>query len=516
MPNVRVLALLFLAVASPVAAQGSLAARIQAVTNHGDYRQGRWGILIVDAASGNVIYEQNADKLFAPASVTKLYTCATALATFGASHQFRTPVYARGERAGGTLRGDLILVASGDFTLGGRTTKDGTMAFANSDHTYADARSTTHAVTDTNPLAGIEALAAQVAASGIKRVTGDILIDDRLFPSATGSGSGPSFLTPIIVNDNVVDVLITPAAETGKPATVSLRPATALIQADIDVQTVEAKAAPFVEVSHAGDQRFTVRGRVPAGGKPVVRIWPMDEPKRFARAFFIEALRRAGVTVDASALRSPSAELPASDAYAKLTKAAQFDSPPLSEAIKVTLKVSHNLYASTIPLLVAAKDGKGTIADGLRGQRRLMQELGVPVGTISFGGGAGGNNADATTPRATVQLILAMKKHPEYKVWHAGFPVLGVDGTLADVVAADSPAKGKVQAKTGTLYWNDAMNGRTLLRSKALAGTLTTANGRELAFTIFVNDVPLPAGVGPTREGKMIGRLCEIIHQYTP
>jgi len=192
----------------------------------------------------------------------------------------------------------------------------------------------------------------------------------------------------------------------------------------------------------------------------------------------------------------------------------------LSEAIKVTLKVSHNLYASTLPLLVASHDAKHrvpkTLAGGMRRQRAFLKDLGVEVETISFGGGAGGAQADMVTPRATVQLLRAMQKRPEWSRYRAGLPVLGVDGTLADAVAADSPAKGKVMAKTGTIGWQDLMNERSLLRSKALAGVLTTAKGRELTFAFFVNDLPLPRGTMMTSEGKTLGKLCEIVYQHCP
>ena len=57
------------------------------------------------------------------------------------------------------------------------------------------------------------------------------------------------------------------------------------------------------------------------------------------------------------------------------------------------------------------------------------------------------------------------------------------------------------------------LNGRSLLRSKALAGVMTTKSGRELTLAIFVNDVPLPPAVGPSREGKVLGKLCEIIYE---
>ena len=73
-----------------------------------------------------------------------------------------------------------------------------------------------------------------------------------------------------------------------------------------------------------------------------------------------------------------------------------------------------------------------------------------------------------------------------------------------------------VKAKTGTYFWYDVLNGRTLLTSKSLAGTLTTARGRRLTFAMFVNNVPLPPGVTPTREARVLGQLCEIIHQHAP
>ena len=87
---------------------------------------------------------------------------------------------------------------------------------------------------------------------------------------------------------------------------------------------------------------------------------------------------------------------------------------------------------------------------------------------------------------------------------------------LADAVPDDSPVKGKVRAKSGTLVFFDAMNDRMLLRSKALAGTIETAKGSKLCFAMFVDDVPLPQGASATREGKVLAKLCEIIYQNGP
>src|SRR5262245_65334518 len=158
-----VLALLLLTPAVP--AGDDLASRIQAVIGAPRYKHAHWGLLVVDSKTDKVLYEHNADRLFAPASATKLYSCATALCRLGPDFKFKTPVYRRGNVEKGRLRGDLILVATGDLSPGGRTGKDGLRGFRNNDHTYANGNPKAE-LTDTDPLAGLKALARQVKDAG--------------------------------------------------------------------------------------------------------------------------------------------------------------------------------------------------------------------------------------------------------------------------------------------------------------------------------------------------------------
>jgi D-alanyl-D-alanine carboxypeptidase/D-alanyl-D-alanine-endopeptidase (penicillin-binding protein 4) len=109
-----------------------------------------------------------------------------------------------------------------------------------------------------------------------------------------------------------------------------------------------------------------------------------------------------------------------------------------------------------------------------------------------------------------------MRKRDDWGTFEAALPVLGEDGTLATVVAKDSPARGKVRGKTGTYTDANLLLDQAHLRAKSLAGVMTTARGKTLVFAIFVNDVPLPRGVGAEREGRMIGRLCEVLYQHAP
>ena len=118
-------------------APSPLAARIQAVMSRPVFAHSNFGVEFFDAQTGEVIYALNGDKMFVPASTTKLLTEGTVLAKLGGDFRFHTYVYRTGPIGkDGTLKGDIILVASGDPNLSNRTQPDGTLAFVDEDHSY--------------------------------------------------------------------------------------------------------------------------------------------------------------------------------------------------------------------------------------------------------------------------------------------------------------------------------------------------------------------------------------------
>ena len=504
-------------VGGQVMAGETLEQRVEAVIRSPGYESGHWGLLVVDGKNGQTVFERNADQLFCPASVTKLFTTAAALSDLGADHRFVTPVVRRGEVKDGVLLGDLILVGQGDPCLGGRTGEDGSLRFVNDDHIYANGNPHSGVVSG-DPLAGLDHLARDVMAGGIKAVTGDVLVDDRLFEPTSSTGSGPSKVSPVVVNDNVVDVVVTPGAIAGMPADVRLIPVTAFLTADIQVETTGADQPPALTVSAAGPRRCGVRGHVPVGHAPLVRIAEVDDPASFARTLFIEVLRRRGVKVEAASVAdNPGDKLPSRAEVAGLPQVAEYTSPPLREYVRVILKVSHNLHASTLPMLLAAHHGQTTLAEGLKVEGRLLRQLGVEPGSVSFGGGAGGSRADLATPRATVTLLRAMMARPDFLAYESALPVLGRDGTLARALAPTSPARGHARAKTGTYTIDNGLDGQAVLTSKALAGYIETASGRPLVFAFFVNQVPLHVSGDKESEataaaGRVLGKLCEVFY----
>ncbi len=516
MPRAFLVVGLLLTVSGPAMADDALTRAIAALTSGPDYANARWGLLVVETKTGKIVHERNADELFAPASTTKLYTCAAALAHFGADHVFETPLYQRGKVEKGVLIGDLILVATGDTILGGRTLADGKLGFRDSDHTYAGFTGDGDLV-EADPLQGLRQLARSVKEKGITRIAGEVLLDVRLFAPQEATGSGPRSVTPFQINDSLIDVVVTPGQAEGDLATARLVPATKYATVDVQVRTISAGGKARLTTRRVGPERFEVRGEIPLRSKPRLAIVAVDDPVAFARALFIECLQAEGVQVSTERIFGgvPTATLPPRDEYKGLMKIASLKSAPLKELLKVVLKVSHNLYASTLPLLLV-KDGSPTVSAGLKREGEVLAKLGVDVKGISLESGAGGGDADRTSPRVTVQLLRAMRKRPDFAAFQAMLPILGVDGTLATVVEKSSPARGQVFAKTGTYVDVDSLNDRRHLRSKALAGYLISAKGTELAFCLFVNDVHLGKGVETSREGKQLGKICEAIHRLGP
>ena len=146
-------------------------ADIKAVFDKPAYKNAIWGLRIVDLGTGKEVIDLRPRCNFYIGSVRKIFSVGELLDQVGPNHRYNTPVYRHGELNGaGVLHGGLVLVASGDLTMGGRTNPDGSIAVTDFDHNEADSLGNA-TLTKTNPLAGYIELAKQVARSGVKEVT---------------------------------------------------------------------------------------------------------------------------------------------------------------------------------------------------------------------------------------------------------------------------------------------------------------------------------------------------------
>jgi D-alanyl-D-alanine carboxypeptidase/D-alanyl-D-alanine-endopeptidase (penicillin-binding protein 4) len=469
-----------------------LASRIEAVMARPQFRHALFGIEIFSPSEGKVLYAHNADKLFVPGSVTKLLTEGTALRLLGPDHRFLTPVYRTGPiSAAGVLEGDLVLVASADPNLSNRVRPDGTLAFENADHAYGHVLEAKLVPGD--PLQVLRSLARQVAARGVRKVAGRVLVDATLFPEETREGGSGVVISPVAVNDNVIDVMVTPGRTAGDAATVAALPETTYAAFESEVETVAPGGDPEIafvaEPSTAGGLRVRVRGKVAAGSSARPFPFPVPVPSRFAQAAFSDALRQVGIEVGSAPAPAPDWKLLAR-AYLPENRLAEHVSPRLKEEVEVTLKVSQNLHAAMMPYLLGAvlggvHDGEAVSA-GFAQQRAVLAAAGLDLSAAVQSDGAGG---DAYFSPDFVVRFLAFMDAQEGAHFREALPVLGRDGTLWETLR-DSPAAGKLRAKTGTRVRGDLLNQQYVIDGKGLAGYLDAADGRRLVFAIFANHIP--------------------------
>ncbi len=274
--------LIFFFVAAHASA-GDLERRIAKIMGRAEFRHAFFGIEFYSLDGNKPIYRHNENVLFVPGSTTKLITAGSALELFGADYRFHTRIYRTGEISKeGILQGDLVLVASGDPNISGRLKSDGTLNFENEDHSYGGEDS--HGVAG-DPLFVIREFAKQIVDSGIKRISGRVIVDATLFPQGERELGTGVVLSPVIVNDNLVDVIVTPGARENANATLEITPQTSYVRVINQVKTVKSAVEADLRwdadtENSDGSRTVTLAGTIPLDGKPVMNSYPVPDPAR--------------------------------------------------------------------------------------------------------------------------------------------------------------------------------------------------------------------------------------------
>lgn len=505
------LLLTFAATAALGQKPATLADRIRTIIDRPEFRHAFFGIEFYSLDTGKAIYKLNAEKLLTPASTTKLLTEGTALELLGGDFCFHTRVYRTGPiAADGTLDGDLVLVASGDPNLSGRLNADGTLAFENEDHSY-DGDPSTRAVPG-DPLLVIRRLAQAVADRGIKKIQGHVIIDISLFPEGARELGTGVVISPVVVNDNLIDVTVGPGTEVGAPVVFKRAPATSYLTFINTATTGKPDSKPGISWSAEvrnpnGSYTIMITGSFPSGMAPILYSYAVPEPSRFAETVFVEALREKNIAVELGQVGERHDFKALANAYLPQQLVAEHVSAPLKEEVKVTLKVSQNLHASMTPLILAATLARNSDRTGFDLEHDFLERAGLDLSGASQGDGAGGNAH--FSPEFMVSYLVYMAKQKDFQIFYDALPILGRDGTLFDIQPA-SPAAGHVHAKTGTFSVYDPLNRKVLVTAKGLAGYLTTRTGEHLAFALYVNNVSLAADSVEIKRvaGQMLGELA--------
>ena len=456
----------------------SLAQRIDAILRGSPARMGFWGIEVVRLPSGEVLYARNAHHLFLPASNMKLFTTSAALSTLGPDFIFRTTVESSAPPDAEGRVPNLVLVGRGDPNLGSRVLP------------Y-------HLKTEVRLPADrdFEKLANEVVAKGVREVTGNLYADDTYYvdqPYGTGWAVDDLVwdygapITALAFNDNTLKLEVRPAAVVGEKADIQLEPGDGYYKIDDDVETTSSRDPAKVEIDRLpGSMKLDVWGHVPVHSNGVDEGISIQNPPLYIGEMFRKLLEQRGVKVDGQVVvRELTPEEAAEQTAVRKSEhrvvLAEHDSLPLSQDIKVTLKVSQNLHAEMLLRTMAhVLDNEGSVENGLDILNSFARKIGISPDEVQFADGCGLSRDTLVTPDALSRLLVFMARASYFQPFYDALPVAGIDGTLADQFRGTA-LQGRIHAKTGSM---DHVN--------ALSGYMDLPGRRQIAFVIIGNHQPL-------------------------
>jgi len=422
-----------------------LARSLDGVLGSPALRGARVSALVVRDADGAVLYERSPTRLLTPASNAKILTAIAALSTFGPSYQFETEVRSDIAPDAEGAVGRLAVRGAGDPAL-------------NSEDWWRLADALRH--------------------RGLRRVRGDILLDDSLFDAERwhrgwGRTSSRAYHAPVgalNANYGAFAVTVTAAARPGDPVSVAVDPPVPYFEISNGARTVGARERSSLVVDRRageGHETVVVRGSAVAGSAPRTFYRSVLDPTAYAGAVLRMQLEAVGIRVDGDLRRGEASSL----AHELL----RFEGRPLADVVRLFVKYSNNTVAETLVKDMGAHaDGVGSWATGVPAEMRTLVSLGLDGSSISLVDGSGLSYENKVSPRALVDA-LRLARHsfdfgPELV---SALPIAASDGTLQERARG---AEGRVRAKTGLL------NGVT-----GLSGYAQLAGGDLAVFSVLVN-----------------------------
>lgn len=457
-----------LALTSPASAQ-SLKTRLDRMLDAPPFDRATWGVVLTDS-SGRVLYTRNADRLFVPASNTKLVVTAAASALLPPGFRIETSVYGAGPIEDATLHGDLVLYGRGDPGFSERCYGTDTLALGACER--AGAR--------------MDALADSVVARGIRHVAGAVVGDGSFFD---GEFLHPDWDTYDVnwwygspvgalgINDNAVEIAWRPGPAVDAPAAVSLAPDLGLLRFENRTRTTDSGTATTIDFFRVpGSLDLWGEGTVARDSRGRTEYFALPDPNLYAAAAFRAALARRGVSV-----AGPTRATVDSMAYAGAR-----DGPPLvryasrgrDDLIFPILNTSQNWFAEMLLKTLGRRRGTaGSWEQGLAVERRfLIDSARIDSAAFSLSDGSGLSASNLVSPGAFAQLLRYMWSHPQRAGFLRALPRSGQLGSLRTRFTGTS-LEGRVVAKTGSIR-----------HVNSLSGYIERERGGPLIFSVIANN----------------------------
>ena len=456
-------------------ADGALADRLRASLADLPHASARVSACAVDLATGQVVFEQNAQMLLVPASTMKVFIAAVAVAKLGPGYVFETRLATDGR--------NLYLVGAGDPGLGDPRIAQASRA---------------------SVTAPFERFAQVARQTGLSSICGDLIIDESAFdrqlvhPDWEKADLGKWYATPVgalNINDNCLDIAVIPGPRRGSATTVEVVPPTSLVNIINRCKTGGRNKA-FLH-HPPGTFDYTISGHCK-------KRWPF-EPVAFADPGMLTAstlqavFAEAGVAIEGEIRRGR-----ATDAVGKLkgglTLVAKHHTR-LEDVIGRMGKNSQNLFAECLLKRLGyewlahhnASDPVGSWSAGSEAVLRVLTDAGIDTSGLVVRDGSGLSRKNRCSARHLVDTLVWINKDVAAGMFRDSLSISGVDGSLRKQLRHHPR---RVLAKTGTMK-----------RVRSLAGFVMKGDTPAYAFAVMFNDYQGPSW--PYR--KIQDRFCEVL-----
>ena len=422
------------------------------------------GIVVIDLVSGRTLVARGADKPLNVASNTKVVTAAAALALLGPEYRWRTTLLVP-EKTTGDTASEVWLRGQGDPTL--------------------------------DPAALWE-MAEELRKSGIKKV-GGIVIDESFFD---GVSTPPAFdqkkeddafragVSAAPLAYNAIAVRVKPAAEPGAPPVVLLDPASDYLEVKNEALTVADGRTNLAIATKATGRGLSAKTQILVSGQIAlarpddpfpweIRRKRVEHPTLFVAATLRAMLAARGIKV------SGRTKIVSAPTTARLRVVASHGSPPLGVVLREMGKHSNNFVAEVVLKTIGAEVG-GTPGTWEKGQTAVRAWLsGAGLEGFRYDNGSGLYDSNRFTALQMARVVRAgaldFRTGSDFLAMLA---VAGADGTLGSRMEGTA-AERYVRGKTGTLKGTSCLT--------AVAGNAT---GRQLVFSVLLNDIPEQGDAG--------------------
>jgi D-alanyl-D-alanine carboxypeptidase/D-alanyl-D-alanine-endopeptidase (penicillin-binding protein 4) len=410
-------------------------------------------IAVSDNQTNEMLIESMPQLSLVPASIMKVVTTATALEVFGPDFRFNTTLSYSGNLKNDTLFGDLQIIGGGDPTLGSEYFPEN----KNFQKKWIEAMQN----------------------KNIKAITGNLIMDASVYESQSIPGSwiwediGNYFgagASGISMSDNLYEIHLKSEAVAGQPTQIiGIVPKIPNLELTNEVLSSDSNSDEAYVFGSPEENKRVIRGTIPKNQSDFIVKASVPNPASLLASEFRKTLTASGISI--------SGDTKYEKAKNASTQLVVIQSPPLREIIKITNHESVNLFAEhLLKHLAFQKTGLGTTKDGCQFIVQFWKDKGLDMTGFFMNDGSGLSRFNAITASQLVYILNYMKTKSLYSTdFHQSLATVG-NGTLTVFNEANFPNE-CLRAKSGSMT-----------RVRCYAGYLTSISGRQLSFTILLNN----------------------------